>query len=102
MEDLIQVSQILKYIKFGFGQCMDYACYDMRESRITREEGIELVRKFDGKCAESYIKKFCDYIEISVEEFWNVANKFRGSMWVKDEEGNWYNTYWDALEKQKK
>ncbi len=101
-EDLIQVSQVLKYIKFGFGQCMDYACYDMRDGSITKEEGIELVRKYDGKCADYYIKEFCDYIEISVEEFWNVANKFRGSMWIKDEEGNWHNTYWDALEKQKK
>jgi len=100
-EDLIQVSQVLKYIKFGFGQCMDYACYDMRDGSITKEEGIELVRKYDGKCADYYIKEFCDYIEISMEEFWNTANKFRGPMWTKDENDTWHNTYWDVLEKKK-
>ncbi|NIQ13285.1 MAG: N-acetyl sugar amidotransferase, partial [Candidatus Dadabacteria bacterium] len=100
-EDLIHVAQLLKYVKFGFGQCMDYACYDIREGKITREEGIELVRKYDGKCAEHYIKLFCDYIGISIEEFWNVTNKFRGPMWVKDEKDRWHNTYWDVLEGKK-
>lgn len=100
-EDLIQVSQLLKHIKFGFGQCMDYACYDIRDKKITRDEGIELVRKYDGKCADFYIKKFCDYIDISIEEFWSVANKFRGPMWIKNEKDNWHNTYWDVLEEKK-
>lgn len=93
--DLIHVNQLLKYIKFGFGQCMDGACYDLREGRITRKEALELVKKYDGKCSEYFIKKFCDYIEISLEKFWLVANKFRGNMWKKDENNNWYNTYWD-------
>ena len=99
--DLVQVNQMLKYIKFGFGQCMDHACYDLRDSRITRDEAIELVRKYDGKCAEHYIVEFCNYIGITLEEFWRVANQFRGPMWVKDEQGNWHNTYWDILEKER-
>ena len=95
--DLTQVNQLLKYIKFGFGQCMDHACYDLREGRITRNEAIELVKKYDGKCSEAYIEKFCNYIGISQEEFWSVAEKFRGTMWKKDEKGNWYNTLLDLL-----
>jgi len=98
--DLTQVNQMLKHIKFGFGQCMDHACYDIRENRITREEGIELVRKYDGKCAEKYILKFCNYIGISIEEFWRVVDKFRGSMWNKDKNNNWHNSYWDILIKK--
>lgn len=95
--DLIQVNQLLKYIKFGFGQCMDHACYDLREGRITRKEAIELVRKYDGKCSEFYIKKFCDYIGITIEQFWETADKFRGSMWKKLSNNEWYNTYWDMI-----
>jgi len=87
--DLVQMNQLLKYIKFGFGQCTDHACYDIRDGRISREDGFELVRKYDGKCGVRYIKKFCDYIGISVEEFWRVANKFRGPMWKKDKNGDW-------------
>jgi len=95
--DLTQVNQLLKYIKFGFGQCMDSACYDLRENRITRNEAIDLVKKYDGKCSKLYIKKFCDYIEITEEEFWRVAELFRGIMWNKNNEGNWNNTYWDII-----
>ena len=95
--DLTQVNQLLKYIKLGFGQCMDAACYDIIEDRITRDEAIDLVRKYDGKCSESYIENFCKYIDISQEEFWSVTEKFRGSMWKKDEKNNWYNTIWDLL-----
>jgi N-acetyl sugar amidotransferase len=95
--DMVSVNQMLKYVKFGFGQCMDGACYDLREGRITREQAIELVKKYDGKCDERYIKQFCNYIEISLEEFWNVTNKFRGSMWEKDTEGNWKNKFTELL-----
>ena len=31
--DLNQVNQMLKFIKFGFGQCMDQVCNDIRERK---------------------------------------------------------------------
>jgi len=96
--DLQQVNQMLKCIKFGFGQCVDQACYDIRDNRISRNEAIELVKKYDGKCAERYIQKFCEYIEIDIEEFWNVANSFRGKMWIKDDTGDWKNEFISILE----
>ena len=98
--DLTQVNQLLKYIKFGFGQCLDHVCYDLREGRITRDEAIELVKKYDGKCSEVYIEKFCSYIGISQKEFWRVTEKFRGPMWKKDQKGNWYNTFINILKQQ--
>ena len=98
--ELNQVNQLLKFIKFGFGQCMDHVCYDIRDGLITREEGIELLKKYDGKCGENYIQKFCNFIEITPDEFWRVANEFRGSMWIKNNNNSWENTYWDDLEKQ--
>lgn len=87
--DLVHVNQMLKYIKFGFGQCTDHACYDIRAGRITREEGILLVKAFDGLCADRYIKNFCDYIGISMAEFWKTADSFRGEMWNRDRHGKW-------------
>ena len=89
--DMVSVNQMFKQIKFGFGQCMDDACYDLREGRITRDEAIELVKKYDGKCDQKYIEQFCEYIEISIDEFWKNVEKFRGQMWEKDMNGNWEN-----------
>ena len=95
--DLTQLNQLLKYIKFGFGQCVDHVCYDLRDGRLSRDEAVELVKKYDGKCSEVYIKKFCNYIGITQKEFWSTVEKFRGPMWKKDEKGNWHNTYLDLL-----
>ncbi len=86
---LLEVNQLLKYIKFGFGQATDHACYDIREGLITREEGAYLVRELDGRCGQDFISRFCGYIEISEEEFWRHADGFRGSMWHKDRHGVW-------------
>ena len=95
--DLTQVSQMLKNIKFGFGHANDHACYAIRDGRITREKALELVKKYDGKCADIYIKKLCSHLEIPIEEFWSVAEKFRGNMWEKDSNGDWQNTYWNYV-----
>ena len=95
--DLTQVNQLLKFVKFGFGQTMDHVCYDFRENRISKKDAIDLVLKLDGKCSDTYIKKFCDYIEITNEEFWDTTEKFRGDIWKKDENGEWKNQIWDLL-----
>jgi len=97
--DLAQVNQLLKFIKFGFGQCMDHACYDIRYNEITRKEAVELVFKYDGKCSEEYIMKFCNYIDISIEKFWNITEKFRGDMWIRNNSGSLQNKIWLELEK---
>jgi N-acetyl sugar amidotransferase len=73
--DHLLVNQYLKYLKFGFGFANDQANYDIREGRITREEGIELCKRYDGKIHPRYIKAFCDYIGISASEFYMVVER---------------------------
>jgi len=98
--DFNQLNQMLKYVKFGFGHCLDQACYDLREKRITRNEAINLVLKYDGKCNEKYVKIFCDFIDISVDEFWSHTNKFRGQMWQKNQENEWVNEFQSLLRQE--
>ena len=66
---------MIKYYKFGFGKVTDYVNEDIRLGRIERKNGIELINKYDGKCSDIYIESFCDYIKISVQEFWNIVRK---------------------------
>lgn len=84
-------NQMIKYLKFGFGATTDQACYDIREGRITREDGIWLAEHYDGKCGDQYIKEFCDYVDISVDEFWRVVDGFvNKDLFYKDEKnGKW-------------
>lgn len=69
-EDWTPWNQMLKYLKFGFGRTTDYVNEDLRRGRLTREEAIKLVELYDGKCANKYIRSFCEFIGISVDEFW--------------------------------
>jgi len=76
-EDFVFVNQMIKYFKFGFGKVTDEVCELIRYGRMTREEGFELVKKYDGLCSPEYIRRFCDYLEISEKEFWRVAESYR-------------------------
>ena len=88
--DVQIVNQMLKYLKLGFGFATDEACYDIREGRLSREEAIWLVEKYDGKCGEHYIKQAADYMGITVDEFWRVADKWvNKKLFYKDENGKW-------------
>ena len=89
--DIQIVNQMLKYLKFGFGNATDEACYDIREGRISREDAIWLVETYDGGCGEHYIKDAADYMGITVEEFWRVADKWvNKDLFFKDENGKWH------------
>jgi N-acetyl sugar amidotransferase len=69
-EDWVSLNQMIKYYKFGFGRASDYANEMIRMGTFTREEGIEVVKRFDGACSEKYIADFCDFIGITTTEFW--------------------------------
>jgi hypothetical protein len=66
---------MIKYLKYGFGRISDYVNEDIRNGRISREEGIELNKKYDGSCSPQYIKSFSNYIGITVDEFWEHVDK---------------------------
>jgi len=89
--DMQIVNQMLKYYKFGFGFVTDEVCNSIRDGAMTREEAIEKVEKYDGKCSEEYIKEFCEYIGISVNEFWKVTDGFvNKKLFRKDQKtGKW-------------
>lgn len=77
----ISVHSMIKHLKLGFGNVTEFVSYDVRAGRLTREEAILLVREFDGKCGEKFLKAYCNWVELSVEEFNIITDNFRGPMW---------------------
>ena len=69
-EDWVTLNQMIKYYKFGFGRVTDYVNEEIRLGTMTRARAIELVKKYDDSCGADYIASFCDYIGITVEQFW--------------------------------
>ncbi|MCX6723038.1 MAG: N-acetyl sugar amidotransferase, partial [Candidatus Staskawiczbacteria bacterium] len=83
------MNQMLKHVKLGYGFTTEDVCNDIWDKKISREEGVKLVREYDGKCAVRYIEQFCNYIGITLDEFWKVTETFRGPMWKKSKIGEW-------------
>lgn len=80
----------LAFIKFGIGRCTSDTAHEIRDGHISREEGIALVRKYDGEFPLKWFKTFLDYCDISEEYFWEVINSWRSPhLWYMDEEGEW-------------
>lgn len=79
----------LKYIKFGYGRGTDHACKDIRRGYMTREEGIEMVRKYDH-VRPSDLDFWLDYVGRDEGWFWKHADGFRSPrVWVKDGKNQW-------------
>ncbi len=88
-EDFVVVNQMIKYLKYGFGKVTDEVSELIRHGHMTRDEGMEIVKKYDGKCSPEYIRRFCEYIEISEEKFWEVAESYRNKDIFENVGGQW-------------
>ncbi len=84
----------LSYIKFGLGRASRDAQQDIRRHHITREEGVRLVRRYDGEFPKRYYKWMLNYLDISEATFWEVLDRYRevSNVWVK-KDGQWQMPY---------
>jgi N-acetyl sugar amidotransferase len=73
------------YIKFGIGRSTYDAAQEVRCGKITREEAVNLVKKYDNEFPEKYFKDFLDYIDMEINEFWQIIDKHRSPhLWEKN------------------
>ena len=78
----------LAFIKFGIGRATSDAAHEIRDGHITREEGVALVRRYDGEFPSKYFPEFLDYLDINEESFWQVVDSYRSPhIWGWD--GEW-------------
>jgi len=82
------MNQMIKYYKFGFGFVTEIVCEDLQRGLMDRERGIELIKKYDGKCSDQYIKSICKFIDISVDQFWDhVRNSVNTDLFLVENDG---------------
>jgi hypothetical protein len=58
------VHDFLKYLKFGYGRATDDASMEIRHGRMTREEGIDMVRA-TTRASPRTLDCYCDFLGIS-------------------------------------
>ena len=87
---LLNVHHWLKWYKFGFTRLWDNYSIEIRNKKITRNQAKLKILKTGYKFPRNEIMSFCDYTNISVKEFLNIAEKFRNKkIWYKDKDGKW-------------
>ncbi len=77
------------FIKFGIGRATYDSAQEIRTGKITREEGVALVHRYDSEFPAKYFGEILEYMDISEERFWEIIDKARSPhLWVKDN-GKW-------------
>lgn len=87
------IHDYFKFLKFGYGRASDLVSMHIRRGRLTREEGMKIVKKHDGQFPWSYLDKPLEEIlkplEISMDEFISICDKFTNkSLFKVDDMGN--------------
>lgn len=77
------------YIKFGIGRATYDAAQEIRNHKITREEGVALVKQYDHEFIGKYFREILEYMEITEARFWELIDTARSPhLWRRDG-GEW-------------
>lgn len=79
----------LAYIKFGIGRSTSDAAHEIRDGHITREEGVQLVKKFDHEIPSNSMDITLDYLNITRDDLEQITSAFRErntNLWRKTNE----------------
>ena len=79
----------LAYIKFGIGRATQDSAHEIRDKKITLEEGISLVKRYDHEFPTKFYKEFLEYCSMTEAEVHEVLDSWRSDhIWLKDN-GEW-------------
>jgi N-acetyl sugar amidotransferase len=89
-DDFISIHHYLKWHKFGFTRTFDNLSLEIRNGRLTREEAIRIISERGDETPHEDIKRFCDFVGITKDEFFKIIEKFRNKdIWQKKPDGKW-------------
>ena len=77
------VRDYIKFIKRGYTRPTHLAALDIRNGRMTREDGLKMAREFEGKRPPS-LDLFLDFVGLTEAEFMEVAMSHQISPYLHD------------------
>lgn len=72
------------FVKFGIGRATYDASQEIRNGEISRDEGVALVRKFDGEYPSRFEEEIFRYLSIPAEQFPIASKKFEEPIVTRD------------------
>ena len=79
----------MMHIKFGFGRATRMASRLIQRGHMTRERGLELVRKYDGEFPQTYIEDVLEYMDMTHAELDEIIEQHRNPEIWKRDKGVW-------------
>jgi len=76
-------------IKFGIGRTSYDAAQEVRNGKITREEAIALIKRYDSEFPAKYFNEILEYMNITEARFWEVINAARSAHLWKFQDNEW-------------
>lgn len=74
----------MQFIKFGFGRAVRDASRLIQSGHMTREEGLELARKYDDEFCNEHFDEVLDYLNMTRDEFFKTVDQHRNpEIWEK-------------------
>ena len=85
----MNLHDILKLYKHGYSKVTDHACREIRFGRISRDEALELVKKYE-LVKPDHINLFCDWLGISEQSLNFIMDQHRNkNYWKKKGSSKW-------------
>jgi N-acetyl sugar amidotransferase len=105
------IHDYFKFLKFGFGRATDIASLHIRRGRISRTQGLQIVKMRDGKYPWTYLGKdlqaILSRIDITIDEFNQICERFtnkslfkvqQNGTFVKEQDGSLVKINYDNIE----
>jgi N-acetyl sugar amidotransferase len=91
--DLIHLYFYLMYLKFGFGRTTSEIGNEIRRGAMTRKQGINIVKKFDGELPEKHVAAYLEYYDMTLDEFNGVLDKWVNKDLFEKQDDRWIPTF---------
>lgn len=84
------IHDYFKYVKYGFGRATDIASNHIRRGRMSRDDGMALIKRHDGNFPWSYLgKPLADILgefDMTVDEFERVCDRWTNKKLFKTDQ----------------
>lgn len=92
----MDLHDVLKLHKHGYSKVTDHASREIRHGRLTRAQGLALVRRHE-QAAPQHLDKFCDWLGLDRSGLGFLLDRHRNPRWWRETEtGRWEFAGWSS------
>ena len=83
------IHDYIKFLKYGYGKVTDHACREIRLKRLSREEGIALVKKYQNIASQD-LPLLLNWLDVSENAFYDYVDRHRDPrIWNFNKQQGW-------------